>query len=340
MSMAPARTCAFVILGLLTAGATPAAAAPCTAASPDCIQWVSAGESSSRLLTYSTYPLDRRNEAVTRALVVVHGGARNGDNYFRSGVAAAFLADALDDTIVVAPRFAANGGACKDALAENELNWPCTGNNWGRGGAAVNDAALASYDLADEILRKLARKDNFPNLKTVVFAGHSAGGGFVTRYHMANQVHDTLGVPVTYVIANTSSYTYLDPNRPVEGSAEVRPFRDRANCTTYDHWPYGLAERAGYSARLSDDQLKKQVIARPAVYLLGQLDTLPLAGFDTSCPAYAQGPHRLGRGEAFTSYLKHKYGAQHKTMVIPLCGHNARCMFTADSALPVLFPKP
>ena len=24
---------------------------------------------------------------------------------------------------------------------------------------------------------------------------------------------------------------------------------------------------------------------------------------------------------------------------IPACGHNARCMFTADRALPILFPK-
>jgi hypothetical protein len=82
------------------------------------------------------------------------------------------------------------------------------------------------------------------------------------------------------------------------------------------------------------------VVARSAIYMFGQLDTLPLAGFDTSCPAYAQGPHRLGRGEAFVSYIKQKYGAQHKGMVIPMCGHNARCMFTADTALPVLFPKP
>ena len=33
-------------------------------------------------------------------------------------------------------------------------------------------------------------------------------------------------------------------------------------------------------------------------------------------------------------------GGVHQAMVIPLCGHNARCMFTADAALPVLFPKP
>ena len=45
------------------------------------------------------------------------------------------------------------------------------------------------------------------------------------------------------------------------------------------------------------------------------------------------------RGEAFGKYVNQKYGAQHKTVIVPLCGHNARCMFTADSALPVLFPK-
>ena len=339
--MTKALTRALIVLATASASAMPATAAPCTSASTECIQWIAPGSGPARLLVYSTYALDKRNEAITRALVTIHGGGRNADNYFRSSVAAGFLADALDDTIIVSPRFAANdGGNCKDALAPNELNWPCSGNNWGRGGAAVGNAELTSYDLADEILRRLARKDIFPNLKTIVFAGHSAGGGFTTRYEMANQVHDTLGTPVTYVVANTSSYTYLDANRPVEGKDEVGPFRDRANCTAYNRWPYGLVERAGYTARLSDEQLRKQLIARPVVYLLGQLDTTPLAGFDTSCPAYAQGPHRLGRGEAFVSYIKQKYGAQHKAIVIPMCGHNARCMFTADAALPVLFPKP
>src|SRR5262245_34959752 len=208
MTMTTAFTRGLWIALLTLAASTPAAAAPCTAAAAECISWVSPGETTARLLTYTSYPLDKRNENVTRALVAVHGAARNGDNYFRTGVAAAFLANALDDTIVIAPRFAANGGECKDRLAENELNWPCTGLNWRIGGAAVNNAALTSYDLADEILRKLARKENFPNLKTIVFAGHSAGGQFVSRYQMSNQVYDTLGVPVTYVIANPSSYAY------------------------------------------------------------------------------------------------------------------------------------
>src|SRR4051812_8733996 len=197
---------ALLVLAAASSGAVPAAAAPCTEATNDCVQWIAPGNGPARLLAYSTYALDKKNEAITRALVTVHGGSRNADNYFRSSVAAGFLANALDDTVIISPRFASNNdGNCKDPLAANELNWPCSGNSWGRGGAAVGNAEITSYDLADEILRRIARKDIFPNLKTIVFAGHSAGGGFTTRYEMANQVHDTLGVPVSYVVANTSS---------------------------------------------------------------------------------------------------------------------------------------
>ena len=170
-------------------------------------------------------------------------------------------------------------------------------------------------------------------------AGHSAGGQYVTRYEMANKVHDTLGVPMTYVVANPSSYAYLDSTRPVPDAADFRPFRDARNCTTYDHWPYGLQGRTGYAAKLGDDQLKKQLAARPVTYLLGEIDILPLGGFDSSCPAMAQGPTRLARGQAYAKYVSEKYDAHHKVVVVPLCGHNGRCMFTSDPALPILFPK-
>lgn len=204
---------------------------------------------------------------------------------------------------------------------------------------------LQSYDFADEILKKVANKAVFPNLKAIVVSGHSAGGQFANRYEMANRVHDTLGVPIVYVVANPSSYAYLDAARPASGApggnvaTEFRPFGDGRNCTTFDKWPYGLQGRTGYTSRLTDDQLKKQLAARPTTYLVGELDTLPLAGFDSSCPAMAQGANRNLRGQAWGKYVNEKFGANHKTMVIPLCGHNARCMFTAETTLPLLFPK-
>src|SRR5205814_6076220 len=126
-----------------------------------------------------------------------------------------------------------------------------------------------------------------------------AGGQFVTRYEMANQIHGKVGIPITYVVANPSSYAYLDSERPDAEEKTLRQFGDARNCTTYDNWPYGLKRRTGYASRLGDDDLKKQFASRSVTYLLGQLDTLPLAGFDSSCPAMAQGPSRLARGQAF-----------------------------------------
>jgi hypothetical protein len=322
--------------------AAPSFAAPCTAARPECTEWITFNGGPSHSLVYRTYALDQKNAAVARALIMVHGAGRDADNYFRTAVAAAFLGDALEDTIVVSPRFASNGGGCQDRLAANEVSWPCTGDSWRSGGAADKDAKLTSYDFMDEIVRRLANKTVFPNLRAIVIAGHSAGGQFANRYEMANQLHDKLGVPITYVVANPSSYAYLDATRPstANGATDFRPFSDARNCTTYDKWPYGLQSRTGYASRLTDDQLRKQLVARPTTYLVGEYDTLPLAGFDSSCPAMAQGPNRLARGQAFGKYVNEKIGAHHTTMVIPLCGHNARCMFTAEAALPLLFPRP
>jgi hypothetical protein len=155
---------------------------------------------------------------------------------------------------------------------------------------------------------------------------------------MVNQVHETLGVPVKYVIANPSSYAYFDSSRPVAAGG-VQPFADAANCVTYDNWPYGMQKRVGYASRVSEEEMKKQLVSRPGTYMVGELDTLPIAGFDSSCPAMAQGVNRLVRGKSYTDYIRQNYGAQHPFTIIPLCGHNARCMFTSDNALPVLFPK-
>ncbi len=331
------------LLLLLTSifiSSTAYAVEPCMKATPDCTRWVSLG-GEARSLIYSTYPLDKRNDQITRALIVVHGQGRDADNYFRTSLAATFLANALTDTIVISPRFASNNGTgCSDTLAANEVNWPCGGDSWRSGGTSTNNKSLTSYDFMDAIVRALTNKANFPNLKAIVISGHSAGGQFVTRYEMGNKIHETAGVPITYVVSNPSSYSYLDSERPsAANNNELRPFGDARNCTTYDNWPYGLKTRTGYTANIPDDQLKKQLASRPVTYLLGELDVLPLAGFDSSCPAMAQGPTRLARGQAYAAYVNAKYGAQHKVVVVPLCGHNARCMFTAEVALPILFPK-
>lgn len=351
----PASASAAAAPPTLPAG-NAAAPAPCAQATPACSEWVTLGGGPWRSLVYRSFPLDRRNEAITRVFILVHGAGRDADGYYRSALAAAFLAGALENTLVIAPRIASNEGpGCRDSLAANEISWNC--QSWRSGGPSVSDAGLTSFDFLDEILRKVARKDVFPNLQAIVLAGHSAGGQVVNRYEMANRMHDRLGVPVRYVVSNPSSYAYPAPERPTDAAwaltanppgyiPEVRantpafrPLGNGRGCTTYDQWPYGMQGRTGYTAKATDEELRQQLVARPTTYLLGELDILPLGGFDGSCSAMAQGPTRLARGQAFARYVNEKLGAHHAAVIVPLCGHNARCMFTSEVALPLIFPE-
>jgi hypothetical protein len=354
----------------------------CANPGPACSEWLALPGTSLRDRVFRSHPLDAPDPAIKRALVVMHGGSRDAEDNLRHAIAAAFLAGALDDTVIVSPRFASNGtlagggdgsansvaaarSPAHDTLAPGELNWLSEfgPRHWNAGGVAAN-AGVTSYEVIDEILKKLARKDIFPNLKVIVVAGHSSGGQFVSRYHMVNRVHETLGVPVRYVIANPGAYTYLDNLRPTpaawatapssampgyfpataptpapSSTPAYAPYGDARNCTSFDSWPYGLQSRAGYAAPADDAALRRQEVERPASYLFGELDVLPLVNFDISCPAIAQGASRLARGLAYTRYLRERYGAREDAVVIQGCGHNTRCMFTSEPALPLLFPK-
>ncbi len=206
--------------------ALTAYAAPCTSSNSACTGWISVPGFPQRVLVYRSHPIDSENTSIKRALILVHGGARDADNQFRSAVAAGFLAGALDDTIIIAPRFSSNrtDTQCQDRLASDEANWGCADgqpDSWRNGAAAIGNDSLTSYDFADELLRKLARKDVLPNLKAIVVAGHSGGGQFALRYGMANQVHDKLNVSVTYVVSNPDALVYLNALRPTAAAYPV-----------------------------------------------------------------------------------------------------------------------
>src|SRR4029079_10885656 len=81
-------------------------ATPCVKAVPDCERWITFGSGPSRSMIYSTHSLDTRHPEVMRALIMVHGAGRNADHYFETATAAGFLAGALANTIILAPRYA------------------------------------------------------------------------------------------------------------------------------------------------------------------------------------------------------------------------------------------
>lgn len=349
----------FTSVSSLDRAPVAAVTAPCTTPTAACQQWVTLGGGPARSMVFSTYSLDKPNAALTRALIMVHGTNRNADHYFETATSAAFIAGALENTVVIAPHIIAS----QDKPEPNEVVWPNRGDTWRSGGMSTSNPTLSAFDFMDEILRKLANKKNFPNLKHIVVTGHSAGGQFVTRYEMANKVHGAitaLGTSITYVVANPSTYAWPAAVRPLPtGDADPAgadkealgadgekvhtqftfgPF-DSTRVPNYDRWPAGLENRSGYTAQMSDDQLRKQLVERPTTYLLGQVDVLPLGGFDSSPAAMAQGPTRRARGEAFVKYITETLGAKPNAIIVPECGHNDRCIFTTNIVFPAIFPQ-
>jgi len=352
----------FVLVGLVgllvsTTAEGQRPATPCTKAVTACERWITFDGGPGQSMAYASYPLDAANPAITRALIMVHGAGRNADHYFDTSMGAAFLAGAVDNTIVLAPHFTAGN----DKPQPNELMWPERGENWRSGGLSPANPAVSPFRFVDDILKKLADKKNFPNPTRIVIAGHSAGGQYATRYEMANKVHNTPGVSISYVVANPSSYAWPAAVRPLpsgdadptKGANEALgpdaekvhsdftfgPF-DGTKAPSYNRWPSGLDSlTTGYVKGMTADQLKKNLIDRPTTYLLGQVDVLPLGGFDSSPNAMAQGPTRRARGEAFFKYVTETLGAKHNAIIVPECGHNDRCIFTTDIVWPAIFPK-
>lgn len=342
-----------------TANATNAqarAGASCVTPTTACERWITYGQGPARSMVYATYPLSTRNTMVTRALIMIHGAGRNADHYFETATAAGFLAGALDNTVILSPHIIAGA----DKPQANEVLWPSNGINWRGGGFATSNPDISSFDFIDVLVKQLADKKTFPNLTKIVIAGHSAGGQVVTRYAMSSKVHNTPGVAISYVVANPSSYAWPASVRPlptgdanpvdaykealgkngeeVHGDFTYGTF-DSTKAPTFDRWPAGLQNLSGYTATMTADQLRKQLVERPTTYLLGQVDVLPLGGFDSSANAMAQGPTRRARGEAFYKYVTETMGAKHNAIIVSECGHNDRCIFTTNTVFPVIFPQ-
>jgi pimeloyl-ACP methyl ester carboxylesterase len=329
------------ILLLLAATFTTLAATPCLEPNAACSEPVQLPDG--WLLVYRNFALTQANPGLTRAVIVLHGAQRNGDGYFATALGSAASRGALMNTLIVAPHFKGNDGrACKDPVAPGEFKFGC--GQWNAGYAALG-AQSNSFDVMDRLLQMLADSKVFPNLKEIVFAGHSAGGQFNQRYAAMNQVDGKLPVPIRYVVANPSSYLYLDEMR-LRGTCAVdgtctgtwAAYSDAANCTTYNRYRYGLDKPEGYLAQIPAEQVKKQLATRQITYLIGDLDQLPDTDLDKSCPAMAQGLNRRERGINYWNYIRARYHAQHQLVIVPRCGHNAACMFVSAAGAKVLFP--
>lgn len=310
----------------------PADTAPCQSAVPLCASTFAVA-SEREVPIYRTHDPTRPDTSIATLLVMIHGTNRDHDRYFETAVAAARDAGVLRSTLVIAPQFR----TADDQPESGAPYW--TSGGWKRGHlspAASGSPRISSYEVLEGLLASVtSSSDRFPNLESIVVAGHSAGGQVVHRFAAATALH---GVPdhldVRFVVANPSTYLYLGPER-WDGSGYSVPVA--GGCPDYQRWHYGLEELNSYMRDRSADDVRTRLTDRDVRVLLGTADTLD-AQLDVSCGAMLQGENRLDRGRRLVAYMtgtRPDHG--HRIIEIQGVGHSSRSMFTSDAGLVALF---
>jgi hypothetical protein len=187
-------------------------------------------------------------------------------------------------------------------------------------------STISSFTVLDHMLAILTSKKLFPNMNKISYVGHSAGGQMVQRYAVMSVLAALWGmdteIDVEFVVANPSSYAYLDNRRFEYSCGDCKCTRKNCTCDesctqpsnnlkkprradagtkfpcyqwNYNRWPYGLGSFSDKKGRnipyaLRDGVLGPERALRSypklhMVYLVGQNDTCNdgLPTCDASC---------------------------------------------------------
>ncbi|MFZ1546676.1 MAG: Ig-like domain-containing protein [Candidatus Nitrotoga sp.] len=311
----------------------------CVSSSASCSERFSIQQDTDEV--WRNFSLNNDHCNVDHAIIVLHGRDRNPEDYFTYAVAAAQKAGRLDRTLIISPAFREQN----DLKNATDLYWDrSTGsaalNDWVMGGQSAGPSSTSSYQVIDKIVESIAKSGHFPNLKSVVIAGHSAGGQFAHRYALVGNMNNQgLNLAFGYVSANPSSYAYLNDLRPISGSLIDFAIPVLTSCNYWNEWGYGLIDPNTYikNSSLTDQQIIAQYTGRRLTYLLGDADT-SADGMDTTCSANLQGINRYERGTAYSNYIQAYYPtAKHTRSVVPGVGHSGSKMLTSSQGVEALY---
>jgi pimeloyl-ACP methyl ester carboxylesterase len=283
---------------------------------------------SSQILTIS-------NNETEYLIVLIHGAGLNAGKTFTTGEQfAESLGLNKHKSIIVAPQFL-------EGVDPNEDNILVWGRTWRSGGLSLIKKQnkifpeISSFDVLDRLLESVL--NTHTNIHSIILLGHSAGGQFVLRYAAVNNQHESFekrGVSIRYVVANPSSYLYLDSTRYQFSSDETVlkiPQNRLAGCLNYNNYKYGIDNLYGYSETLSTKIIRTRLLSRPLVFLIGKEDTGLGWSLDKSCEVEMQGKNRYERGQLYkyhlSGYFQDDNTSDHIWIEIPDVGHNAKDMF-------------
>ncbi|MFK7921706.1 MAG: fibrobacter succinogenes major paralogous domain-containing protein [Bacteroidia bacterium] len=310
-----------------------------------------------RIPYHRNHSLGNKNEAIKRAIIVIHGMNRNADGYYESIVNASKSAtcsgetpevNPLDYTIVISPTL-----MMEDDIDEHNLgeDYPFWGSSWRYGALSKNTnenprkVRISSFEVIDAILEKL--ETNFPNLTHIVITGHSAGGQFTNRYMAIGKGHNKLmakgKISIEGLVMNPSSYLYMDNKRYDASTKKFQVPTTASSCTGYNEYPYGFEDIDwDYFSNRTAATLRTGIKAKKVYYLLGGNDNDPQSSsLANDCEDNLEGSQRLERGNRYQMHLKKYFGddivKNHRFFTIAGIGHSNSKMYKSKKGQEILF---
>jgi hypothetical protein len=206
------------------------------------------------IMTTHSFHSVYEHKDVTAAVIIQHGFARNGKEYFCTAVDAlqnsTLQPEDKKNVLVVSPQVFSRGDQCCNPYTkiltkidqDDENTWcgyPIFNSvGWLDGHKslkATRSPGMYSYDLLNYLVERLGDANQFPNLRRISIFGFSAGAQVIMRYAVTpNYRLDTDRVHVQFIISDAASYLYFNNHRPrpterpvKHGTADFKEYTER-----------------------------------------------------------------------------------------------------------------
>lgn len=302
----------------------------------------------------SSHDLEATNENVERLIYSIHSSVYDAMLYYdNAAMAISRGGEDPEKNLIIAPHFL-NRQTIQQEISRqmpmDTLYWR-EYPYWGTSEGVYNgrSVTISAYDVADQMLEGIVRSGRFPNLKSIVILGHSAGGQMVNRYAAGSRFEfDTAqpaGIEVRYLVMAPSTCVYFTPERWVKGTADEFRMPGRAP-SDFNSWGYGIDRLFPYHERrgVTPEWIREHYPRRKVLYLVGEQDVDPNDdSLATSAGAMLMGKNRLERAGVYMNYLRHLYGSSvtqtQRFESVPRAGHSGRQLMTSRAGLAFIFGR-
>jgi hypothetical protein len=251
----------------------------------------------------SSHNISSQNDSITRVIYSIHSSSYSAKSYFSRAAALVDKAPGQKNkTLIIAPHILDK--SCLDKPEDkNILYWEIPAfRGTSRGFFKDKRVTISAFEVTDIILEDVATHGSFPNLKTIIILGHSAGGQMVNRYAASGifetNIANPMEIEVRYIVMAPSSYVYFNNERAIEGT--ISKFSvPKSPPENYNYWGYGLERMYAYHKKheVTPELVTDQYPSKRILYLVGSEDRNendPSMGKTEA--AMLQGRHRLERG--------------------------------------------